>query len=516
MKIVIAGGGTAGWLAALFLGKNHPNNEITVIASSKIGVIGAGEGVTGELMDVIVGYYGDFGIDPLDFLQKTSAMPKYGILHKNWTPVKDAAYFGPIEGTRTGLRLPDDILVYLSNLRKDKIHQGSLYGNLYEHDISPISKVTNAFEISTFAFHFDAKLAAEYLEKVALTSSNCSLIDSQIRGTEMNENGLLKSVILEDGKAIEADFFIDATGFSRLLIKDFDPKWISYKKHLPVNTAIPFFLDHDPREEIKCYSLAWAQSSGWYWDAAVQHRRGCGYVFSDDFISVDQAQQEIETSLGRKVNPIKVIKFDSGRLENSWIKNCFAIGLASAFSEPLEATSIHATIKCLSHLSHEFLQPTLEDTINPSSINLCNRRINKMYDDFKDFLSSHYLGGRTDTDFWKYMTYESATDFAKNLKEMCKSRLPTIFDFPSYPGAAGWLIWCYILTGTDQLTSNVTARYLDSRAVRDAEHYLTQLSIFAEKTRLTHYTFQEYIDVVKNYDIKFKPFRGVEWHLGKI
>jgi hypothetical protein len=516
MKIVIAGGGTAGWLAALFLSKNHPNHEITVIASSKIGVIGAGEAVTGELMDVIVGHYGDFGIDPQDFLEKTGAMPKYGILHKNWTPVKDASYFGSIDGTLTGLRLPDDLIVYLSNLKQDKIHQGSFYGNLYEHDISPISKITNEFEISTFAFHFDAKLAAEYLEKVALASPNCSLIDSQIKDAEMSETGLLKSVILEDGQLVDADFFIDATGFSRLLINKFDPTWISYKKHLPVNTAIPFFLEHDPKEKTKCYSVAWAQSSGWYWEAAVQHRRGCGYVFSDDFMSVDQAQQEIETSLGKKVNPIKVIKFDSGRLENSWIKNCFAIGLASAFSEPLEATSIHATIRCLAHLSHEFLQLTLEDTINPSSIKLCNQRINKMYDDFKDFLSSHYLGGRTDTDFWKYMTYESSTEFSKNLKEMCKSRIPTKYDFPSYPGAAGWLIWSYVLTGTGQLTSNVTSKYLDPRAIWDAEYYLTRLDTFLQKTKSTHYTFQEHINLVKNHKIKFNPRRGSEWHLGDI
>lgn len=518
MKIIIAGGGTAGWLAALFLAKNHPDHEVTVIASSKIGVIGAGEGVTGELMDVIVGHYGDFGIDPQDFLMKTGAMPKYGILHKNWTPQKDAAYFGPIDGTLTGLRLPDDIVVYLSNLHSNKLHMGSLYGNLYEHNISPISKVTHEYEISTFAFHFDAKLAADYLEKVSLKLPNCRLVDDQIVNTTMTDNGLLKSVVLESNGQLDADFFIDATGFSRLLIKNFDPGWISYKQYLPVNTAMPFFLNHEPNESPKCYSVAWAQSAGWYWEAAVQHRKGCGYVFSDDFITVDQAHDEIEKTLNRRVDPIKIIKFDTGRLDNSWIKNCFAIGLSSAFAEPLEATSIHSTIKMLSHLAHEFLQPTLEDTINPAAIKMCNQRINKMYDDFKDFLCSHYQGGRTDTEFWKYMTQDPAavTDFARDLRDMCKSRIPTKFDFPSYPGAAGWLIWCYILLGTGQLTSAVTSKYLDTRTIADSEYYLNQLSIFAEKTRLTHYTYREHIDIVKKHNIKFNPYRGVEWHLDKI
>jgi hypothetical protein len=419
MKIIIAGGGTAGWLSALFLSKHHPNHEITVVASSKIGIIGAGEAVTGELMDVITGHYGDFGVDAGDFLNKTGAMPKYGILHKNWTPKKDAAYFGPIDGTLTGLRLPDDILTYLSCLYPDKIHQGSFYGTLYEKNISPISKVTNEFEISNFAFHFDATLASNYLQKAALKFSNCNLIDDEIIESEMTENGLLKSVILQNGNEIFGDFFIDASGFSRILIKNFDYRWISYKKYLPVNTAIPFTLDYEENEIPKCYSVAWAQSSGWYWEAGLQHRKGCGYVFSDDYINVDEAHKEIETTLGRSVKPIKIIKFDSGRLENSWIKNCFAVGLTSAFAEPLEATSIHSTIKLLTFLSYEFLQPTLEDTINPFSIQQCNRRINKMYDDFKDFLVSHYQGGRTDTEFWRYIGQDSATtEFAKELREM--------------------------------------------------------------------------------------------------
>jgi hypothetical protein len=517
MKIIIAGGGTAGWLAALFLSKTHPNHDITVIASSKIGVIGAGEAVTGELMDVIVGYYGDFGIDPKDFLEKTGAMPKYGILHKNWTPKKNEAYFGPIDGTLTGLRLPDDIIVYLGTLHPDKVHLGSFYGNLYEQNISPISKVTNEFEISTFAFHFDAKMAAEYLEKISLQFSNCKLIDSQIQGVNLSDNGLLKSIILDGGSEIFGDFFIDATGFSRLLINKFQPKWISYKKYLPVNTAIPFFQEYEKDEIPKCYSVAWAQSSGWYWEASVQHRKGCGYVFSDDFITVDQAQEEIEKSLGKKVKPIKIIKFDSGRLENSWIKNCYAIGLASAFSEPLEATSIHATVRCLSHLSHEFLQNTIEDTINPASIKLCNQRINKMYDDFKDFLSSHYQGGRTDTDFWKYITQDpyAVTDFARDLKDMCKSRIPTKFDFPSYPGAAGWLIWCYVLLGTGQLEAKTISKYLDDRTIRDSEYFLNKLKILAGKTKLTHYDFKDHIKVVQNFHPNFNPKRGVEWYLNQ-
>jgi tryptophan halogenase len=412
--------------------------------------------------------------------------------------------------------VPDELIAYLSNLHPGEAHLGSFYGQLYEHDVSPINRLTLAYDISTWAFHFDAKLAADYLEKVALALDNCTLIDKKIQSAHIGDQGLMTAVVLEDGQRVEADFFIDATGFARLLIKEFDHKWVSYRQHLPVNTALPFLQNHEPGELTKSYSLALAQSSGWYWELPSQHRRGSGYVFSDDFITVDQAQAEIETTLGKKVDPIKVIKFDSGRLENSWIKNCYAVGLASAFAEPLEATSIHSTIQSLVHLSHEYIQPTIEDTINPASIRLCNQRVNRMYDDFKDFISSHYQGGRTDSEFWKYMTHDrgAPTDFARDLKEMCASRMPTKFDFPNYPGAAGWPIWCYILLGTGQLRPGVTAKYLNSDSMARAGYHLNRLNKFAENAKMTHYSFQQHLDVVKNNAVKFIPRQGQELYLG--
>ena len=516
MNICIAGGGTAGWLSALFVAKLHPHHTVTVVASSQIGVIGTGEGVTGELMDVIEGYYGDFGIDPQDFIAKTGAMPKYGILHKNWTSNTDSAYFGPIDGTLTTNCLPDDMVAYLSNFHTGQAHLGSFYGQLYEHDISPINLRTNAYDISTFALHFDARMAADYLQKVALNSPNCTLIDKKIDSAHIGPEGMMTAVVLEDGQRVEADFFIDATGFGRQLIGKFEPKWISYRKHLPVNTALPFVQEHEPGKIVKSYSLAHAQSSGWYWELPAQHRSGSGYVFCDDFITVDQAQAEIETTLGKKVNPIKVIKFDSGRLDTSWIRNCYAVGLASAFAEPLEATSIHSTIRSLSTLCHEFLQPTIEDTVNPASIRLCNQRINRMYDDFKDFISAHYQGGRTDSEFWRYMTHDAGapTDFVKDIKEMCASRMPTKLDFPNYPGAAGWPSWCYILLGTGQLRPGVTAKYLNSDSMTRAGHHLNKLGRFAADAKLAHYSFQQHLDVVNNNFIDFIPRHGQEFYLG--
>lgn len=517
MNIVIVGGGTAGWLAALMLGKNHPTHHVTVIASSKIGVLGAGEGVTGELMDVVVGLYGDLSIIPEEFFKETKAMPKYGIMHKGWTNDTSRAYFGPIDGTMTGLHVPDGVFTYLLANHPDKIHLGSFYGNLYEYNISPISKVTESVEISTYGFHMDARATAQYLEKIALQSPNIKLIDDIVQDVILDEQGYVTKIKLENTETIRGDFFIDASGFSRIIMKKLDNPWISYKKNLPLNAAIPFFIDYEENEVPKPYSMAWAQSAGWYWEAGVSSRKGCGYVYCEDFISHDQALNEIETNLGKKVKPLTHFKFDTGRLTNTWVKNCLAIGLCAAFAEPLEATSIHSTIKQLACLTFEFLKHNKEETCNSACIDQYNKRINRMFDDFKDFLVSHYMGGRNDSEFWKYISSGSVeTDFSKNLKEMCKTKVPTVNDFPSYPGSANWLIWCYILAGTNQLTPEVAKKHLNDSINRDAIYRINQLALFTEKTRLTHYTLQEYFSIIQNIRPKFNPKQGVEWYLGKL
>ena len=177
MEITVVGGGTAGWISALFLAHNS-NAKIKIVASSKIGILGAGEGVTGELMDFILGTYGDFGIDPLDFIRKTAAMPKYGILHKDW--VKDYNYFAPIDGTPTALNLLDSVTSFLAVNDKQNLHRGTYFGCLMEARTSPILKRTGTYEEQTHAWHFDARLVADYLQKVCTRYENVELIDAII------------------------------------------------------------------------------------------------------------------------------------------------------------------------------------------------------------------------------------------------------------------------------------------------------------------------------------------------
>lgn len=503
MKIVVVGGGTAGWLSALFL-SHHSQAEVEVVASSQIGIIGAGEGVTGELMDVISGYYGDFGIDVIDFIQKTAAMPKYGILHKNW--VKDYNYFAPIDGTPTSLELPDSVTAFLATNDIQNMHRGTYFGCLMEARTAPILARTNNYEEQTHAWHFDARLVADYLENVTTQYPNCTLTDALVKNVNLKENGHIESLTLDSGKKVYGDLFIDCSGFKRILANALDVKWLCYKNNLPVDRAIPFFLQYDENTKPDPYTEAQAMSSGWMWQASIQTRKGCGYTYCSDFISDDEALDEIEKTLGRKIEPLRdPFNFDTGRLENTWTKNCITIGLSSTFAEPLEATSIHGAIVQLKYLIYEYLLPNIEDTLNPASIEKYNKRVNQMFDDFKDFLVSHYMGGRTDTDFWKYISSgKIETDFSRNIREMCKTKMPTLYDFPSYPGAAGWQLWSFILIQTGQLSPEVCAKYINENTSSTAIKELENLHQKIERIYNANYRFNDFTNIIQNKEINWK------------
>lgn len=458
MKICIVGGGTAGWLAAMFISKIKPEHEVFLIESSAVGIVGAGEGSTGSLTDVISNRLFDFGCNEIDFFRETGATLKFGIMHRHWTPDK-TQYFGPLDGSPTAGSPIDYCFAHAVVNMGDKAHLISDLGKIMHHSYSNFSKERFQFMRSSTignALHFDAFKVGQYFKKISLTTGRVTCIDDQVSDISMLENGMIESVSLSDGRIIAADFFIDASGFSRLLVKKLGINWKSYSKNLPVNSAMPFILDYKEGEIPEPYTTAWAHSSGWMWRIPQQNKIGCGYVFCDDFITAEKAQEEIEQSLNRSIDPIRILKFDTGRLENTWNKNCLAIGLCAAFAEPLEATSIHSTIVQLYSFVYEFLKPNLNSTINPASIKIYNKRTNRMYDDYKDFLVMHYMGGRKDTDFWRFISSgETRTEMVNDIIETAKTRLPTKNDIPNYFGSAGWGLWSFVLAGLKKINKDV-------------------------------------------------------------
>jgi tryptophan halogenase len=264
---------------------------------------------------------------------------------------------------------------------------------------------------------------------------------------------------LSDNRKIFGDFFIDASGFSRIFAKKMNNPWISYKNNLPLNSAMPFFIPHD--NKIDPVTTAWAQSAGWMWMIPTQKRYGCGYVFDDNFITNEEAHKEIESVLNMEIEPIRFLKFDAGRLENLWKNNCLSIGLSAAFSEPLEATSIHTTIVQLQTFINGFLKESIQDTCNIFSINLYNKKMIKMYDDMKDFINLHYAGKRNDTKFWQWIsTGEIFSESTKNIINMVNYRSIRPYDFDIYYGHAGSSLYNWILSGLGFYSKNLAIKEL--------------------------------------------------------
>jgi hypothetical protein len=458
MHIVIVGGGTAGWLAGMMISSRHPNHNVTVIESSKIGVIGVGESTTGLLTDILNNHIWDFGCDHNEFIIETGASLKYAIKHKGWTPDIDDYYIGPIDGSFTREHGPDILFAYgMKHLPKKDLIKVSQTGSWIHKGMTDFNKHTHSFNNMTHAMHVDAHLVGQYFKKVTLRKPNTKHIDAKVVDALLNEKGSIKEIVLEDGTKIAGDFFIDCTGFARLLISKMPGnEWISYQDHLPVNAAIPFHLEYEEDELPEPYTTAWAQDNGWMWQIPLMDRKGCGYVFSDEFTTPDQAHDEIEKRLGKKINAQQPLKFTTGRQKTHWINNCLSIGLSTAFVEPLEATSIHSTVVMIKNFAFDYLQNTLEGTLNTGSIRRYNDRAKNMFDDFKDFLVMHYMGGRTDTEFWRYINSGvTRTEYVDELLEMSKHRMLNQHDFKKYYGSAGWPLYSYVIEGINKFGPNV-------------------------------------------------------------
>ena len=492
MQICIIGGGTAGWLSALMISKAYPQHSVTVIESSKIGIIGAGEGSTSVLTSLLNNTVLDIGTNLEEFIVQTGATLKYGITHKNWTTKKDHSYFGPLGGTPTARHARDWFFLNQMILQPSKIHHTTLEGLYLDYDLSDYKD--DSFAVSPegelqFSFHFDAHKVGQYFKS---KTEFVKTIDSVVKKVNLDSQGFITSVNLENDKVIEADFFIDASGFSKVLMSHLDNPWESYSKHLPVNCAMPFLLPNE--EKINPYTLAYAQGNGWMWQIPTMERRGCGYVFCDDFTTPEDAQKEIELTLGHDIDPIRILKFDTGKLKYNWRKNCVAIGLSSAFAEPLEATSIHSTIMQLLYLVYNGLSGYGKQYVhNEGIVNNYNNYTSKIFENYRDFLNIHYMAGRQDTEFWKYMSSEkSKTDKVNNLIEICKHRIPNQKDFELIDGGAGYDIWIFVMAGIGLVTQDLCKKELENHKTFLNHHAMDEYKnevIFEHKKNLSYQKF---------------------------
>lgn len=437
-KIIVVGGGTSGLMAALMLQKQFSHLEIQVIESSSIGTIGVGEGATEHWKH----FCHTIGVSLEDTLVHCNATLKAGIKFSNWG-------------------IPDYIHNTVEPYAQTAGDYSAIYAKLISEGASPLDIIHKTTIDSTVneawlngapcpqnQFHFNTFSTVDYLHKLC-SSRNISVVDDKIIDVVLDESGNITKLV---GEKINhnADFFIDSSGFSRVLMKKLGAKWVSYKDHLWVNSAIAF--PTEDTDEYPIYTQATAMDAGWMWNTPVNGRWGNGYVFCDEYLDFDQAQAEVETKLGRSIDIAKKIKFDSGKLDKSWIKNCACIGLASSFVEPLESSAISQTV-----LQTFLVMNLLPGFINDPNIStVYNKTVDNMCNNILDFISLHYYVPKDNTSFWKDLKTSRHSWMTESLKsnlEQWTKRLPLASEFdPKYVlfTADNWIVTLHGMGLLDQ------------------------------------------------------------------
>lgn len=433
-RITVVGGGTAGWLSALILREGGRRAglplDISVIESSKVPTIGVGEGTTAVFREMLR----LLRLDEQDFLKSTGATIKFGIRHRDWRR-KGHQYDGPIDDPHRVAGGPAGNWLDRYCIASGRsVTEPHLFAQLMERGRAPYGRKDDGSLIAVgpyhHAFHFDQAKVGVWLRSRA---EGIAHVDALVTGAERDpETGHITALTLEDGDRHAADFLVDCTGFRRALIAgQMGARWVGYGDRLPVNRAMPFWLDHDTDAEIAPYTLAWAQDAGWMWQIPTTDRIGCGYVYSDAFLTPDQARAEIEARLGRPIEPRNDIRIDSGRLDRAWIGNCVAAGLSQSFFEPLEATSIHGTIVQMMLFTQRHLSDVATGRINPAPY---NADVARQGDDFCTFINMHYVSERRDTPFWRHVAEECISEPVRDLLRLWRGKTPDRADFTPFPG----------------------------------------------------------------------------------
>ena len=393
-KVVVAGGGTAGWLTAFSLvtrlGKLL---DITLVESDQIGTVGEGEATIPTMRT----FHGLIGIDEKEFMAATQATFKLGIQFDNWGQQGDSFFhsFGEI-GQRSWM-------AEFHEFWMEAKAQG-FGGSLDEYCLELKAAKANKFSTMVgkkpvnFAYHMNATAYAAYLRQKS-EKAGVKRIEGRIKQVQNDEAGNISSLLLEDGEPVLGDVFIDCTGFRGLLIGDnLDVGYEDWSHWLAADSAIA--VQTQAVEAPRPYTRAIAHSAGWQWRIPLQNRVGNGIVYASQFLSDDEAQNTLLANLtGQTITEPRQLRFKTGRRKKAWHKNCIAIGLSSGFLEPLESTSIHLVTTAILRLMKLF--PFGGNTTMLAE--QFNREAQLELETVRDFVILHYhQTQRNDSKFWDH------------------------------------------------------------------------------------------------------------------
>lgn len=447
MKFVVVGGGTAGWLTALSVRHAFPDSLITVIESEEIGIIGAGEGTTPQILPLLDA----LGIPFSDLAKFCDATIKQSIKFSNWKGENDSFHHAFV--VNKDLQFIQEANE-LRSMQQSTTCEAHVYASLLNdpqdaytlaaslslqnkipfveanRDLRLIQNPMALYDpVAAVAVHFNATKLAGFLRAIA-AHRNIEQLDGIVGRIISDDYGAITSIVTDQGTTVDGDFFFDCTGFNRAIIgKHFKSKWISFKDILPADKAISYFKPIS--NDIPSHTEATAMKNGWLWNIPLRSRFGCGYVYSSDFTTSSEVEEEINLMEdGENIEWGRQFSFEAGCYEKIWIKNCMAVGLAAGFLEPLEATSILQTILNLEALLATPINLIENNSRSKNNVNRFNAAITA---EIAEFLYLHYFTTRSDTDFWRQFDYgdPKMPEFVKEILEISKERPLDEKDFSS-------------------------------------------------------------------------------------
>lgn len=388
-RIAVVGGGLSGWITAFWMKKNFPNLEISLFCSKEVDKLITGEGG----LPIFLHFFEQCGINLQEFFQKTGATVKLGVKFKNWNQ-KKSEYVHPFTGNLLkidNIQWPDKTAEEQENFADDEIQgteaekiklnqqlendylNGSFMTGNYskfvnpfleqipDRDIRDIIRFTNQSKQTGISLHFDADKTSEFFKNKSI-ELGVKYFEEHVTDTEIDIDYNTTTIITgkdDEYQYHDIDFVFDCSGFSRIIMQKYSaidslvgPVYIPYN-YLTTNTAIPFSV---PETFDEAWTEAIALKHGWLWKIPLQHKTGYGYVFDDNYCSIDEAKKELKNLFGDDIKTEKAIKFEAGYLDQAWFGNVIAIGLSQSFLEPLEATSLGFMITQLFAVLKNFKQ----------------------------------------------------------------------------------------------------------------------------------------------------------------
>ena len=473
--IIVVGGGNAGYISALILKQSFPNKNVKIIQSKKIGTVGVGESSSEQIRS----FCEYVGISMLDFIIRAKSTFKLGIYFENWSDEDFLHNIGDVAAPYRA-HFPYLQSVVANNKPNYEMNTCGIWINQV-----PLNFFNDLNQSPSNQFHFDTHALNEYLKEFCLFKGISIIIDDIVGADVDKETGNIISVngVLK----YKSDFFVDCSGFSRLLLeKTLGVKWKSYSEYLPLNSAVAFTTDE--MDEYNMYTKATARDYGWSWQIPIQGKTGNGYVFSEKFINETQAHEEMERVYGHKININKTFKFDPGRMEKAWHKNCYAVGLAQSFIEPLEATALGSVVNQMFAFVHHLPSYNIDE---------CNDVINNIFDNMFDFVQAHYLVKKDNTPFWRDVKNNlKLTPSLQSLLNKWKTRFPLSGDIQCRWGMFTEVNYIPVLYGL---------KWFDTGKVANEYKHLEHIPISKwEDTypNVMHMSHKKFIqEVVKTYNL---------------